>query len=241
MCDLTALQVLQEASEHFPGLHPRDCLHVELVWLPCPADLLQVDSLHRPDFQGCSQPAHPLYQHVSLQLRWPHQQTPLRGTGAPSITHPLLTYPRRTDMLESCMDVLSAVLQSKQIFQCALLSRWPFFRNLRSSFTVEQKQTRQLGAVWALLIDTISSHKGAGRVVLSVCRGLPFKLQVLNCWFFAVLNRGDNFPFPVSCVCVCVCIIWNSLSFSPLSMMVVLLAPSGVHLLAITQYTTVLP
>lgn len=45
LTDFTALQVFQEASEHLPGLHPRDRLHVHPVWLPRSAGLLQVDSL----------------------------------------------------------------------------------------------------------------------------------------------------------------------------------------------------
>lgn len=34
------LQVLQEASEYLLGIHPRDCLHVQSVWIPSHSDLL---------------------------------------------------------------------------------------------------------------------------------------------------------------------------------------------------------
>lgn len=69
LTDPTALQVLQEATEHLPGLHPGDRLHVEPVWLPRPVGLLQVDGLRRLHLQGRSQPSHPLHQHVSVQLQ----------------------------------------------------------------------------------------------------------------------------------------------------------------------------
>lgn len=62
-------QVLQEASEHLPGLHSRDCLHVQPVWLPRPAGLLQVDGLRCIHLKRRAQPAHPLYQYVPLQLQ----------------------------------------------------------------------------------------------------------------------------------------------------------------------------
>lgn len=45
LTNFNALQVFQEAAEHLPGLHPRDRLHVQPVWLPRSAGLLQVDSL----------------------------------------------------------------------------------------------------------------------------------------------------------------------------------------------------
>lgn len=42
---LPSCQVFQEAFEHLPELHPRDRLHVQPVWIPHPAGLLQVDGL----------------------------------------------------------------------------------------------------------------------------------------------------------------------------------------------------
>ena len=76
-------QVLQEAPEHLPGLHPRDRVHVQPVRLPGAAGLLQVDGLRRVQLQGRAQPAYPLHQHVSVQLQRPHQQASVPGTGDP--------------------------------------------------------------------------------------------------------------------------------------------------------------
>lgn len=68
LTDSTLLQVLQEATEHLSGLHPGNRLHDQSVWLFSSAGILQVDGLRCLHLQGCPQPAHPLHQHVSLQL-----------------------------------------------------------------------------------------------------------------------------------------------------------------------------